>query len=88
VQDLNLLKNFKMKEKTLLEMKKKVDALTNVMRQVFHEVGNLKDLSVGTLETLKLMNGYEEAIETLKQNMAEQAEKEKEMKKELDLGTN
>ncbi len=77
-----------MKEKTLLEMKKKVDALTNVMRQVFHEVGNLKDLSVGTLETLKLMNGYEEAIETLKQNMAEQAEKEKEGKKELDLDTN
>jgi|TARA_R100001530_G_scaffold39225_1_gene30312 hypothetical protein len=77
-----------MKEKTLLEMKKKVDALTNVMRQVFHEIGNLKDLSVGTLETLKLMNGYEEAIETLKQNMAEQAEKEKEEKKELDLGTN
>ena len=77
-----------MKEKTLLEMKKKVDALTNVMRQVFHELGNLKDLSVGTLETLKLMNGYEEAIETLKQNMAEQAEKEKEIKKELDLGTN
>ena len=69
-------------------MKKKVDALTNVMRQVFHEIGNLKDLSVGTLETLKLMNGYEEAIETLKQNMAEQAEKEKEEKKELDLGTN
>ena len=77
-----------MKEKSLLEMKKKVDALTNVMRQVFHEIGNLKDLSVGTLETLKLMNGYEEAIETLKQNMAEQAEKEKEEKKELDLGTN
>ena len=77
-----------MKEKTLLEMKKKVDALTNVMRQTFNELGNLRDLSVGTLETLKLMNGYEEAIETLKQNMAEQAEKEKEMKKELDLGTN
>jgi len=77
-----------MKEKTLLEMKKKVDALTNVMRQTFNELGNLRDLSVGTLETLKLMNGYEEAIETLKQNMAEQAEKEKEEKKELDLGTN
>jgi len=77
-----------MKEKALLEMKKKVDALTNVMQHVFNELGNLKDLSVGTLETLKLMNGYEEAIETLKQNMAEQAEKEKEMKKELDLGTN
>ena len=73
-----------MKEQTLLEMKKKVDALTNVMRQVFNELGNLKDLSVGTLETLKLMDGYTEAIEVLKTNMAEQAEKEK----ELDLDTN
>ena len=73
-----------MKEQTLLEMKKKVDALTNVMRQVFNELGNLKDLSVGTLETLKLMDGYTEAIEVLKTNMAEQAKKEK----ELDLDTN
>ena len=71
-----------MKEQTLLEMKKKVDALTNVMRQVFNEIGNLRDLSVGTLETLKLMDGYTEAIEVLKTNMAEQAEKE------LDLDTN
>ena len=73
-----------MKEQTLLEMKKKVDALTNVMRQVFNEIGNLRELSVGTLETLKLMDGYTEAIEVLKTNMAEQAEKEK----ELDLDTN
>jgi len=77
-----------MKEKTLLEMKKKVDALTNVMQHVFTELGNLKDLSVGTLETLKLMDGYTEAIEVLKTNMAEQAEKEKEKKKELDLDIN
>ena len=63
-----------MKEQTLLEMKKKVDALTNVMRQVFNELGNLKDLSVGTLETLKLMNGYTEAIETLKTNIIKQNE--------------
>ena len=73
-----------MKEQTLLEMKKKVDALTNVMRQVFNEIGNLRDLSVGTLETLKLMDGYTEAIETLKTNMIEQSEKEK----QLDLDTN
>jgi hypothetical protein len=43
---------------------------------------------VGTLETLKLMDGYTEAIEVLKTNMAEQAEKEKEKKKELDLDIN
>jgi hypothetical protein len=77
-----------MKEKTLLEMKKKVDALTNVMRQVFNEIGNLRDLSVGTLETLKLMDGYTEAIEVLKTNMAEQAKIEKEKDKELDLNIN
>jgi hypothetical protein len=73
-----------MKEKELLNMKNKVNALTNVMQQVITEIGNLRDLSVGTLETLKLMNGYTEAIEVLKTNMAEQAEKEK----ELDLDTN
>tara|TARA_R110002020_G_scaffold303125_1_gene518457 strand:+ start:302 stop:559 length:258 start_codon:yes stop_codon:yes gene_type:complete len=69
-----------MKEQTLLEMKKKIAALTNVMREVFNEIGNLRDLSVGTLETLKLMPGYTEAIETLKTNMIEQNKKENETK--------
>ena len=69
-----------MKEKTLLEMKKKVDALSNVMQMVYNEIGNLRELSVGTLETLKLMDGYTEAIETLKTNMIEQTKKEKEEK--------
>ena len=69
-----------MKEKTLLDMKKKVDALSNVMQHVYNEIGNLRELSVGTLETLKLMDGYTEAIETLKTNMIEQTKKEKEEK--------
>ena len=34
------------------------------------------------------MDGYTEAIEVLKTNMAEQAKKEKEKKKELDLDIN
>ena len=42
-----------MKEKTLLDMKKKVDALSNVMQHVYNELGNLRELSIGTLETLK-----------------------------------
>jgi|TARA_R110002049_G_scaffold21619_1_gene78821 cell shape-determining protein MreC len=69
-----------MKEKTLLDMKKKVDALSNVMQHVYNEIGNLRELSVGTLETLKLMDGYTEAIETLKTNIKENAEKENEGK--------
>ena len=66
-----------MKEKTLLEMKKKVDALSNVMQMVYNEIGNLRELSVGTLETLKLMDGYTEAIETLKTNIKENEAKAK-----------
>ena len=69
-----------MKEKTLLDMKKKVDALSNVMQMVYNEVNNLKELSVGTLETLKLMDGYTEAIETLKTKIKENAKKENEGK--------
>ena len=69
-----------MKEKTLLDMKKKVDALSNVMQHVYNEIGNLRELSVGTLETLKLMDGYTEAIETLKTKIKENAEKENEGK--------
>lgn len=71
-----------MKEQTLLKMERKLNALTNVMQQVFNEIGNLRDLSIGTLETLKLMGGYKEAIEVLKNNMIEQNKKDKENKKE------
>ena len=66
-----------MKEKTLLDMKKKVDALSNVMQHVYNELGNLRELSIGTLETLKLMDGYTEAIETLKTNIKENEAKAK-----------
>jgi len=66
-----------MKEKTLLDMKKKVDALSNVMQHVFNEVGNLRELSVGTLETLKLMDGYDDAIKALQEKVKEQQTEEK-----------
>jgi cell shape-determining protein MreC len=77
-----------MKEKTLLDMKKKVDALSNVMQMVYNELGNLRELSIGTLETLKLIDGYTEAIETLKTNIKEneaKTEAETETKTLLEL---
>ena len=73
-----------MKEQTLLEMKNKVEALTRVLQQLITENTHLRELGVGTLETLKLMPGYEEAIDQLKQNMAEEKEN-KEKEKELEL---
>ena len=68
-----------MKEQTLLEIKNKVEATTRVLQQIITEITHLRELGVGTLETLKLMPGYEEAIEQLKQNMI----KEKEEKEEV-----
>ena len=58
-----------MKENTLLEMKNKIDAMTNVVQQLINEVTHLRELSIGTLETIKLMPDYEDAIDALKKQM-------------------
>jgi|TARA_Y100000034_G_scaffold111969_1_gene145546 hypothetical protein len=71
-----------MKEQTLLEMKNKVEALARVVQHLLHETNNLRELSVGTLETLKLMDGYEAAIETLKEKLTENIEGKKETQNE------
>jgi hypothetical protein len=64
-----------MKESTLLEMQNKIKAITNVLQQLINENTQLKDLAIGTLETLKLMPGYDTAIEFLKKEVTK---KEKE----------
>jgi hypothetical protein len=71
-----------MKEQSLVEMKNKVEALSRVMQQVINELTNLRDLSIGTLEALKNMPGYNEAIEKLK---ADVIAKSDEKKLELDV---
>ena len=59
-----------MKSSKVDVLEKKVNALINVVKQILDENAYLKDLSVGTLETVKLMNSYEEAIEKLKEKLA------------------
>ena len=66
-----------MKEQTLLEMKKKVEALTRLMQHVLQELTHLRELGVWSLETLKLMPGYEDAIEKLKVKMEEEIKEKK-----------
>ena len=68
-----------MKESKLIEMQNKIAALTNVMQQIINEISHLRELSVGTLETVKLLPGYEEAIEQLKSNILENKEEEKKL---------
>ena len=58
-----------MKESTLLEMKNKIEAQSRVMQALINEITHLKELSVGTLETIKLMPDYQDAIDALKKQM-------------------
>jgi beta-phosphoglucomutase-like phosphatase (HAD superfamily) len=48
---------------------KQIQALINVVQQLLDETAYLKDLSVGTLETIKLMPGYQAAIMQLKEEV-------------------
>ena len=72
-----------MKESKLLEMQNKIASMSSVMQQLINEVMNLRELSVGTYETVKLLPGYDEAIETLKSNLEKEKEKNKEKKLEV-----
>ena len=70
-----------MKESKLLEMQNKIKALTNIVQQMINEMTHLRELSVGTLETIKLMPDYQDAIDALKKQMEENI-KEKQKAKE------
>jgi hypothetical protein len=66
-----------MKESELIIMKRKIEQLGALMQGVLQELTNLRDLSVGTLQTIKNMPDYDEAIKKLEEQM-----KENETKKE------
>ena len=73
-----------MKESKLIEMQNKIKAMTNIIQQLINEVTHLRELSVGTLETIKLMEGYDQAIKDLQSTMEKQI---KERKKAEQNGT-
>ena len=66
-----------MKEQTLIEMKNKLDAVVRIIQQVMNEQQHLTTLAAGTLETVKLMPGYDEAIQTLTDRAKPPAEEPK-----------
>jgi predicted ATP-grasp superfamily ATP-dependent carboligase len=67
-----------MKESTLIEMQNKVESLTRVMQYVLTESNRLTEMSVGTLELIKMMPDYDKALEDLKEKNLKQIKKEKE----------
>ena len=65
-----------MKESKLLEMQNKIESLKNLVSYMLAELQNLTDLSVGTLEALKKMPGYDKAIKKLKEDLEKGRNKE------------
>jgi|TARA_X000001382_G_C3082537_1_gene150979 predicted ATP-grasp superfamily ATP-dependent carboligase len=70
-----------MKESKLVQMQNKLEALGNAMNRVIQELGNLKDLSIGTMELVKNFPEYESALEKLKKDVTEKQEKQTKEKK-------
>ncbi len=61
-----------MKEQKLIIMYNRVEKLGALMEGVLIELTNLKDLGVGTLETLKKMPGYKKAIKELTEELTKE----------------
>jgi|TARA_R110000822_G_scaffold20039_3_gene64737 hypothetical protein len=74
-----------MKEQKLVELVNKVNGLENIVKQLITELYNLKDLSVGTLEAVKLMPGYDDAIIELTKQLEEANKKQQEKKLDLNV---
>ena len=67
-----------MKENKLIEMRNKVEAMTRVMQQLINELQFTREVAVGSLETIKKMPGYDEALEKLKNEVTKKDESKKE----------
>ena len=65
-----------MKEQKLIIMHNRVEKLGALMEGVLIELTNLRDLGVGTLETLKKMPDYKEAIKELTEELTKEKEKD------------
>ena len=63
--ELNIKSN---EGKDINTVAKKVQSLEGIVRALLGQMQGVKDISIGTLETLKRMDGYEEALNKLKED--------------------
>jgi peptidyl-tRNA hydrolase len=68
-----------MKEQTLIEMKNKIETLGMINQKVIRELNQLTTIALGTLEAIKYMPGYDEAIEKLKEKAGEEKVEDKKL---------
>ena len=58
-----------MKESELIQMRNQMKNVVGMQQAILSQLQNLKDLSIGTLETLKRMDGYQKAVDQLKEDI-------------------
>jgi len=63
------------KQSRVDNIEKRIAAITNVIQQLIDELQNTKTLAIGSLQTIKEMPGYNEAIEKLKNENLQQVSK-------------
>ena len=59
------------KQSRVDNLEKRMAAMTNVVQQLINEVQHLRTLSLGSLQTIKKLPGYDDAIEELKKENEE-----------------
>ena len=66
-----------MKEQELIKMVNKTNNIEGKMVVLISQINNMKDLMIGTIETLKRMPGYKDALEQLRKDVSEEPKLEK-----------
>ena len=75
-----------MKESKLIEkfnkLEKQITAVTNILRKIIHDIGNIENLAQGTLSSFQLFIGEKEWDKLVKKLKAKQDKINKEKNKE------
>ena len=76
---------YKMKESKLIEIKKKVEGLTSVVKKLIHEVHSCISMSEGTLTAFQLHVGKEE-WERIVQELKDKEKRLKDVEQSMEKG--
>ena len=76
---------YKMKESKLIEIKKKVEGLTSVVKKLIHEVHSCISMSEGTLTAFQLHVGKEE-WERILQELKDKEKRLKDVEQSMEKG--
>ena len=62
------------KQSRIDSLERKLQIIGGALDNIINELGNLKDLSIGTIELVKHLDGYAEAVEKLKESVKPEEE--------------